>query len=293
MKRKGLFLLAKFIILVVTILHVIPVVWDLPASYRQLRMLQPNSGLSGWTQTELQSAAQSAGLSPRFLGTVLFTASLTCLLAFWVMAGLMYWFKGNSWIGLLSMYILSGTGVGFAFLIIDRAVLPGWATGFYNFTAASLWPTFFMLIYLFPDGHFVPRWSRFLAPFPFIVFVFAAWYGDEKTPGWFLGLLLLYLLGGLISQSYRYRRASSAEQRQQTKWVFYAMAVLVVNVILGKVAPLLFPALAAKTGAGFYFDVGYNYLLGVLFSALLPISIGFSILRYRLWDIDVLIRRTL
>ncbi len=284
---------AKVTILAVTGFHMVPVIWNLPNFYLRLASLQPNKGLPGWTQAELQSAAQIAGFSPQFLAALLFGASLTCLLCFWGIAGVLFWRKGNSWIGLLSIIMLTGTGAGFSFFIIDSSILPAWLQGFYLFTVLLVWPTFFLLLYLFPDGRFVPSWTRYLAPLPYTVFLSSLWFGDNQSPGWLLGLLGLYLSGGLASQVYRYSRASNPEQRQQTKWVLFAVSLFVVNLIIGQLAPVLFPALKTNLRVHFYFDVFYNYFLGALLSALIPISIGLSILRYRLWDVDIIIRRTL
>src|SRR6266516_761326 len=148
-----------------------------------------------------------------------------------------------------------------------------------------------LFFYLFPDGRFVPRWT--LA----IVLVYALLNIPESfiptapngTISVLLGLpLLAAVVGiGLFSQVYRYKRVSNAVQRQQTKWVVYGVVAAVILftgiVSLGPVfftRPALFPALFAHTA-----------IAGI--ELLIPLSIGFSVLRYRLYDIDVLINRTL
>jgi hypothetical protein len=151
-----------------------------------------------------------------------------------------------------------------------------------------------LLLYLFPDGRFVPSWSRFLAPLPYLLFLVALWF-EEKfvTPGWMILLLLAFVFGGVASQIYRYWKVSHPEQRQQTKWVIFAIAVWAPLLLSGIILPLLVPALGAKTQAHFLFDVLCTYILGALVAALIPLSIAVSIFRYRLWDIDIIIRRTL
>jgi hypothetical protein len=61
-------------------------------------------------------------------------------------------------------------------------------------------------------------------------------------------------------------------------------------VILGRLVPLLiFPSL--NTSSSFYFLITtYVYPVGLL---LIPLTLSIAILRYRLWDIDMLINRTL
>src|SRR6266487_2669563 len=91
-------------------------------------------------------------------------------------------------------------------------------------------------------------------------------------------------------QVYRYVRVYDAVQRQQVKWFMFALfaglsLVVVGNGILGGlVAPLNAP------------DSWYQLLNGTFTAFLfisLPLAIGIAILRYRLWDIDVIINRTL
>ncbi len=94
-----------------------------------------------------------------------------------------------------------------------------------------------------------------------------------------LGSLTLLSLASLVV---RYWRAGGVE-RQQLKWLLFAAAFFAAAYV---------PAvLAAGEMEGFG-----RYILDVLFlSAALafPIAIGIAILRYRLWDIDVIIRRTM
>jgi hypothetical protein len=71
--------------------------------------------------------------------------------------------------------------------------------------------------------------------------------------------------------------------------VVFGLAATAV-VILGRLVPLLiFPSLSASSS--FYFLLStYVYLPGLL---LIPLTLGIAVLRYRLWDIDILINRTL
>jgi hypothetical protein len=106
---------------------------------------------------------------------------------------------------------------------------------------------------------------------------------DEWLAGmWFAGMMVLVVLcvGSLFV---RYRRASYTE-REQIKWLLYACAVFLVVFMVG-----------ALTG----FGVGsraVDHLWGMFFVlclAAFPVAIGVAILRYRLYEIDVIIRRTL
>ncbi len=88
---------------------------------------------------------------------------------------------------------------------------------------------------------------------------------------------------------YRYRRVSSPLERQQTKWVVFGFAVLITYMVLGIVPYLMFPVLASP---GSFYLPAYLAVLNFLL-LLIPLSFGFAMLRSRLWEIDVLINRTL
>lgn len=90
----------------------------------------------------------------------------------------------------------------------------------------------------------------------------------------------------LALQVPRYRR-SRGVRRQQLKWLYSGAAVFVIAVLL---AVIIIP-LALGDGAG----SGPPWVsdLGGFGAALLPVCIGIALLRYRLYEIDRLITRTL
>jgi hypothetical protein len=82
----------------------------------------------------------------------------------------------------------------------------------------------------------------------------------------------------LACQIYRYRRASSLLEKQQTKWFVLGLIIFAFAFATLLIPPSSFP---------------FSTEVGSLWFAFLPLSLGIAILRYRLWDIDLLINRTL
>ena len=112
---------------------------------------------------------------------------------------------------------------------------------------------------------------------------------DATVPDAIITALLLgSLIISWISLAVRYRR-SRGNERQQMKWITFALGVLVALFVTDSTLSIVLEGDCCGTDTlGPVFD-----LLGVLAFLGLPAAIGISILRYRLYDIDRIIRRTL
>ena len=92
---------------------------------------------------------------------------------------------------------------------------------------------------------------------------------------------------------YRYRWVSTPVQRQQIKWVVFAATFALVDVsvvfLVLRLLPSYFPVLGVSTQLH---NLVVLILVGFL-PVLFPLSIGIALLRYRLYDIDIIINRTL
>ena len=149
---------------------------------------------------------------------------------------------------------------------------------------------FGIFFYVFPDGRFVPRWTRVLAVLSLPLFVLDIFFPRSPLAAAADPLFLVFVGSLVVAQVYRYRRVSTSEQRQQTKWVVFGIAVALVGfvVILGLFS--LMPALWQTAGPLVVMIVD-TIIYGLLL--LIPLSIGVAILRSRLYDIDVVINRAL
>jgi len=108
-----------------------------------------------------------------------------------------------------------------------------------------------------------------------------------SSPGWWNVLqnvlfvtLALSLLLSLAGQVASYRR-SSGERRQQLKWLMGGFGAALVGLVLG---------ITLGNATGFWGVVGHVALLAIL---AVPVSMGVAILKYRLYDIDRVLSRTL
>lgn len=152
---------------------------------------------------------------------------------------------------------------------------------------------FFALPFIFPDGRFVPRWTVIWGIYNTIaVFIFAFlpallpegdyWVKLEATSTVLMVLSIVYSIG------YRYRKISTPKQREQTRWVMFGLLICVPGFFLGD-------ALMRNIGSD---PVGIACLLGFLIvmpiaTTLPTVTIGIAILHHRLFDIDVILSRTL
>ena len=209
-------------------------------------------------------------------------------------AALIYWRRSDDWMAMLVSLFLVTFGVNFsvqAQAILATNVHSAWHWSL-NILIGLGWALLCLLLYLFPDGRFVPRWTPPLAVLAVAFNIFLNVNPDAFSmfPQWVLGAIFAVEgVFGIAAQIYRYARVSGPVQRQQTKWVVFGLAATML-VILGRQVPLLFfPSLSASSSPYFLVST-YVYPLGLL---LIPLTLGIAILRYRLWDIDILINRTL
>jgi serine/threonine-protein kinase len=166
------------------------------------------------------------------------------------------------------------------------------------------------LLLLFPNGRFYPRWAWILlvintltslVGIPSYVALTAPDHPIallHSSSGYAMALLVFTGVGlfGIAMQVLRYRRVSTPTERQQTKWIISSMVLITVMVIsLGTIRALLLqtmePGQALTVGHLAFFFFGETFAF--IASLSLPIAICLSIVRYRLWDVDLLINRSL
>ena len=251
--------------------------------------------INGWTPAEV-SQLQQSGLSPGFLAAYKIGWGVGTTLIYTALAALIFWRRSADRMALFCAYMLVLFGGTTYTLLLDIGLRTGapawyWLVGGLELLGQVSVPTFFLL---FPSGRFVPRWTQWGV----LVFVlYFVWYIFRPTAylGQLSGVIALVfaaLILGLVGlQVYRYRRVSTFRERQQTKWVVFGLAVALggfaLFLILGT---LFFPSdPLSSPGAGPLIPTTLTD--GLLL--LIPISITFAILRSRLYDIDVVINRTL
>ena len=148
-----------------------------------------------------------------------------------------------------------------------------------------------LLLYVFPDGRFVPRWTRWLWAIVVIV--------GPGTHFFWLSAPFQLLLGTVsyaslvvsvvAVQIYRYVRVSTPVERQQTKWVVIGFTVALSVGALATELTRSFPGPFSGDIQLYWIVFGVLYLSPLL----IPLSFGLAILRYRLWEVDVLINKAL
>jgi hypothetical protein len=277
----------------VAILTVGVFVSGLPSEFARLRTPCADPVSCAWIPRLTAENARELGqlgLSADFFAAYFVALEVTLVTVSAAIGVAIFWRRSDDWMALFVSLMLLTLG---AVLIIPYPLLdlpPIWTllakvVSFIGGTSMVL------LFYIFPDGRFVPHWSRWLA-FGWIVGVIApsTFLPDLVLP--FFGHPIGYAFLGvglagstLFAQVYRYVRVSTPTQRQQTKWVVFGIVLALgggsVVVLLDLVVPR--GVVASLVGTTSFY----------LFALLVPLSIAVAVLRSGLYDIDILINRTL
>lgn len=269
----------------------------------------------------VQDCENHLGVSP-FMAAVNVAGSL----AFAVLSVLILLYQPGNRIGWLCGWI----GLGMALTVMGYVGLPcgvtasppipgmsvlAWAH--YSFSPfLVILPLFILLPLLFPNGRFISqRWAWATAAGMVLYFLTSLAmslvvdfrsdngsgflvemdnpFGVEGLPAWWhpiwrvaaILLACLLCLMAITSMILRLRR-SAGEERQQVKWLAYFVATAVMVQILVFELPggLFYPDI--------FHTVWYDLMIGVVLIGF-PVTVGVAIFKYRLYDIDILINRTL
>ncbi len=254
----------------------------LPHVFALLQMVcAPDKATYVLGQLTLASANRlnAFGVSLQMYAAGYLLSAVACTLVWWLVAVVIFWRKGNDWLALLVALTLVLQGAN---SVMELLYTRG---GVYLFLSSLGYGLLALVLYLFPDGRFAPRWMRWVAMVLlgclFVLYLLPASVRAVVDTPVAYGVLVSSIM---VVQVYRYRQVSSAVERQQTKWVVFgvvAYASGIVGLVLFPFGPL---------------DGLTDLVVGVavpLFALFIPLSFGMAILRSRLWDIDIIIRRTL
>jgi hypothetical protein len=216
------------------------------------------------------------------------------------------------WLLLLEATIIFVAPMGDYFdSLIQAPTDPSWLTliGLWIYGWAWLWfifPVLFIPLF-FPTGRLLSarwRWVVGLGLSVCALFLFFASFSQEFVPGndnwptpapnpigflpldsfpdqfWFPSFLVFIVLS-VVSLVVRYRRAGAVE-REQMRWLLFAAALFAGVYLIG----LFTNSLGGPINE-------FVVALRNQSMTLLPIAIAVAILRYRLYDIDLIIRKTL
>jgi uncharacterized membrane protein YhaH (DUF805 family) len=207
-------------------------------------------------------------------------------------------------LGAVLCYAVGGAGVTVAGPAGSPDVLIAWAGAWAWGVGVGL---AVVTLLVFPDGHLPSRRWRpvlWVAVAGIVAFVLGAGFGSRTIgdsdvpnpfvvagpPGEALGalqeafpLVFVAALLAVASVVVRFRRAHGIE-REQLKWILYAATVVGIGLVAQiPISIAMAPDAAANAS---------NAIATSAF-ACVPVAIGIAVLRYRLYDIDVLIRRTI
>lgn len=285
----------------IVLAHLTLFVFDLNVDFAQV-LVPCTGGLDGGCNFLAISEAEMAaltvwGLTPRAYALAMNLVPIIVLLVYWLLGGLILWRQGMSWFGLaLSLALIVTPVMAYStdtdWTLVNPNLVPLGAIVVFLGTVIML-----LFLYLIPNGRFSPRWayipmictllliggapleiSRIVAP------------PAQVEPLINITTISLVLLGGGL-HIYRYLRDSTPIERQQTKWILFGILSFIVAVIIWVI--VFGRAVAIPDGEPRLLANFAGWLLTGLFLLGLPVAITLAILRYKLWDIDVIINRTL
>ena len=283
--------LARLLWIALAVLILILYLFGFPAAFRYYKSICIGAGCDGPQLTAGQFLElRSHGISLDFFAVYNLAFEFIFVAVWFLVAVVIFWRKSHerlAWFVSLMLLTFGATLPDPLDSLASEQPVWSWPVNIVLFLGIV---TLVICFFIFPNGHFVPRWTRLIALFWILWNVY--WListGFLSNPGpWLLSFLVL--LGfGILVQIYRYRRVSNAIQRQQTKWAVYGFSIAILGFLLLSIGDHAF-SLHLRLNPFLTLVINPAYYIIML---IIPVSISIAILRSHLWDIDTIINRTL
>jgi len=219
-----------------------------------------------------------------------------------ILAGFLLWLRGRDRTARLLAIGMVGTAGVFnlaAQSAYESLPLLPWETIAQTGAAVTAALAYAFALVLFADGRLVPRWrpwalSLLYAPFAVVVIAIALRMQEATRP---VAILIFFglavPLAGAAAQAYRFRRATTQVEYAQARLLFWA---LVPSIAIGlwfvvTEGRSTIGSAAQSAGRGIAPDLTALRIFMPVF-LLVPIAVFAGLVRFRLWDIDRVVNRT-
>ena len=259
--------------------------------------------------SENEQILADLGLSSAFLATYLTVLDLILVLAHFLIAAILFWRSPTSPMAHLVALALVTTPLAVTEAL--QTTTPPWDLIASIIIYLGL-VTSISLLYLFPDGRFTPRWTWSMAflwailniPAVFFsgtIFSFTTWTRSLE-----IMLILVFTTSGIYAQIFRYLRVSSTLERQQTKWAVLGLTAAALAPLAHYLNLLSLPSLSQANPPTLFYNLAdpavfkfatiiqlFVPAIITLVLLLFPISFAVATLRYHLFDVEIVLNRTL
>jgi tRNA A-37 threonylcarbamoyl transferase component Bud32 len=249
---------------------------------------------------ETISVLSGLGLSTAFYAGYQTVLVVLLAIAFSTAGLIIAWNKFDDWLALLVAFTLIGQGAN-AFGPLQRIAAISTIEIPVRFVIAMVLMGLPLSCYLFPDGRIQKRWMLYVVGIWFAwLMISVFWHdfpiniferGGNKTLRYLLSLLAV-LSTGIYAQIYRYQHTTNPVKREQLKWIVFGIAVGILTGIGVNLFLTFFELTNPPAGTYLIVDM-VTQTLSVIAQFIVPVAVVFSILKYRLYDIELVINRSL